>query len=40
MGVKKREIAKEDLWQYAPKLDPFGLRIAYLKEKIFKVTKN
>ena len=37
MGVKKREIAQEDTWQYAPKLDPFGLRIAYLKEKIFKV---
>ena len=37
MGVKKTEIAKEDTWQYAPKLDPFGLRIAYLKEKIFKV---
>ena len=37
MGVKKREIAKEDLWQYAPKLDPFGLRVAYLKEHIFKV---
>ena len=37
MGVKKREIAKEDLWQYAPKLDPFGLRVAYLREHIFKV---
>ena len=37
MGVKKREIAKEDLWQYAPKLDPFGLRVAYHKEHIFKV---
>ena len=37
MGVKKREIAQEDTWQYAPKLDPFGLRIAYLKEKVFKV---
>ena len=37
MGVKKREIAKEDTWQHAPKLDPFGLRIAYLNEEIFKV---
>ena len=37
MGVKKTEIEKEEVWQYAPKLDPFGLRIAYLKEKIFKV---
>jgi len=37
MGVKKTEIAKEDTWQYAPKLDPFGLRIAYLREDIFKV---
>ena len=37
MGVKKTEIAKEDTWQHAPKLDPFGLRIAYLREDIFKV---
>ena len=37
MGVKKKEIAKEDTWQHAPKLDPFGLRIAYLREEIFKV---
>ena len=37
MGVKKKEIAKEDTWQHAPKLDPFGLRIAYLKEQIFRV---
>ena len=37
MGVKKKEIAKEDTWQLAPKLDPFGLRIAYLKEEIFRV---
>jgi len=37
MGVKKTEIAKEDTWQYAPKLDPFGLRVAYLREDIFKV---
>ena len=37
MGVKKTEIAKEDTWQYAPKLDPFGLRIANLREDIFKV---
>ena len=26
-----------ETWQYAPKLDPFGLRIAYLKEECFKV---
>ena len=26
-----------ETWTYAPKLDPFGLRIAYLKEQIFKV---
>ena len=26
-----------ETWTYAPKLDPFGLRVAYLKEKIFKV---
>ena len=26
-----------ETWTYAPKLDPFGLRIAYLKEEIFKV---
>ena len=37
MGVKKTEIAKEDTWQHAPKLDPFGLRVAYLREQIFKV---
>ena len=37
MGVKKKEIAKEDTWQHAPKLDPFGLRIAYLREEIFRV---
>ena len=37
MGVKKKDIAKEDTWQHAPKLDPFGLRIAYLKEQIFRV---
>ena len=37
MGVKKKENAKEDTWQHAPKLDPFGLRIAYLKEQIFRV---
>ena len=30
MGVKKTEFAKET-WQYAPKLDPFGLRVAYLR---------
>ena len=47
MGVSKKvakaekpagkQIASEDLWRIAPKLDPFGLRIAYLKEQIFKV---
>ena len=37
MGVKKTEIAKEDTWQHAPKLDPFGLRVAYLNGDIFKV---
>ena len=26
-----------ETWTYAPKLDPFGLRIAYLKEQIFKL---
>mgnify|MGYP003311129755 FL=1 len=26
-----------ETWTYAPKLDPFGLRVAYLKEQIFKV---
>ena len=26
-----------ETWQYAPKLDPFGLRVAYLKEECFKV---
>ena len=36
MGVKKSELAAET-WTYAPKLDPFGLRVAYLKEQCFKV---
>ena len=36
MGVKKTELAAET-WTYAPKLDPFGLRVAYLKEQCFKV---
>ena len=35
-GKKEKEVPVET-WTYAPKLDPFGLRIAYLKEKIFKV---
>ena len=42
MGVKKddkkpnkKKEVKE--WEYAPKLDPFGLRIAYLREEIFKI---
>mgnify|MGYP001312592593 FL=1 len=26
-----------ETWTYAPKLDPFGLRIAYLKEQVFKL---
>ena len=26
-----------NLWEIAPKLDPFGLRIAYLKEDVFKI---
>ena len=37
MGVKKTELAKENTWQHAPKLDPFGLRISYLNGEIFKV---
>ena len=36
MGVKKTELAAET-WQHAPKLDPFGLRVAYLREQCFKV---
>ena len=36
MGVKKTELAAET-WTYAPKLDPFGLRVAYLREQCFKV---
>ena len=36
MGVKKTELAAET-WTYAPKLDPFGLRVAYLKEQSFRV---
>ena len=34
MGVKKTEMAKEDTWQYAPKLDPFGLRLKHLRRYI------
>ena len=26
-----------NLWEIAPKLDPFGLRVAYLKEDVFKI---
>ena len=42
MGVKKDEKKpnkKKEVkeWEYAPKLDPFGLRIAYLREEIFKI---
>ena len=36
MGVKKTELSAVT-WTYAPKLDPFGLRVAYLKEQCFKV---
>ena len=41
MGVKKddKNNKKKEVkeWEYAPKLDPFGLRIAYLREEIFKI---
>jgi len=45
MGVTQDQLANGskrirpalETWQYAPKLDPFGLRIAYLKEECFKV---
>ncbi len=40
MGVKKDDKNKKKEvkeWEYAPKLDPFGLRIAYLREEIFKI---
>ena len=44
MGVTQDQLANGSkklgcsrTWQYAPKLDPFGLRIAYLKEECFKV---
>ena len=42
MGVKKDDKKKDKKkevkeWEYAPKLDPFGLRIAYLREEIFKI---
>ena len=47
MGVSKKaakaekpegkKVANEDLWKIAPKLDPFGLRIAYLKEECYKI---
>lgn len=32
-----RGTVASETWQHAPKLDPFGLRIAYLKEQCFKV---
>jgi len=37
--VSKHDKVKEsyELWEIAPKLDPFGLRIAYLREEIFKI---
>ena len=39
MGIKKDDKKKKEVkeWEYAPKLDPFGLRIAYLREEIFKI---
>ena len=42
MGIKKDDKKKDKKkevkeWEYAPKLDPFGLRIAYLREEIFKI---
>ena len=38
MGISKKEVKKDvKEWEIAPKLDPFGLRIAYLKEEIFKI---
>ena len=32
-----RGTVASETWQHAPKLDPFGLRVAYLKEQCFKV---
>ena len=32
-----RGTVTSETWQYAPKLDPFGLRVAYLKEQCFKI---
>ena len=39
MGIKKDDKKKKEVkeWEYAPKLEPFGLRIAYLREEIFKI---
>ena len=37
MGVKEKMIAKESLWQIAPKLDWKGLRDNYVNEKIFNI---
>ena len=40
MGVteeQQMELLQKKTWQYAPKLDPFGLRVAYLENKCFKV---
>ena len=32
-----RGTVTSETWEYAPKLDPFGLRVAYLKEQCFKI---
>ena len=32
-----RGTVASETWQHAPKLDPFGLRVAYLREQCFKV---
>ena len=32
-----RGTVTSETWEYAPKLDPFGLRVAYLKEQCFKM---
>ena len=37
MGLKDEKVAKESLWEIAPKLDWKGLRENYITEKIFKI---
>ena len=37
MGLKNEKVAKESLWEIAPKLDWKGLRENYITEKIFKI---